>query len=152
MVRIQYWRQMLSVHHKNSDHSGLFFQTFFTNCTHCAHVVNKEFSSHVHYLSRQSVLTVSIQSIYNSAHSVLIIVLYSHICLSWNKKLLRIFSGGSRISPRWGRQPAGMPTCNFAKFFQKFYKNWKNLDRGGGGVQNFTMWIHRYCYLWTKTI
>ena len=131
--------KMLSVHHKNSDYFGfgLSFQTFFTNCTHCAHVVNKEFSSHVHYLSRQSVLTVPIQSIYNSAHSVLIIVLYNHICLSWNKKLLSLFSGGSRISPRWGRQPSGgPPTYSFATFFQQLHEI-ERIWTVGGGVQNF---------------
>ena len=41
-------------------------------------------------------------------------------------------SGGSRISPRRGRQlRRGAPTYDFAKIFPKTAWNWKNLDRGG---------------------
>ena len=34
--------------------------------------------------------------------------------------IMKIYSsGGSRISPRWGDQPSGVPTYDFAKFSQK---------------------------------
>ena len=66
----------------------------------------------------------------------------SYTC--YTKSLARIFkniSGGSRISPRRGRQlpGGGAPTYDFAKNFPKTAWNLKNLDPGGGRVQNFTM-------------
>ena len=50
-------------------------------------------------------------------------------------------SGGSRISPRRGRQlPRGAPTYDFAKFSQKLHEIERIWTPGGGGrVQNFTM-------------
>ena len=46
-----------------------------------------------------------------------------------------ISSGGSRISPRRGRQlPGGAPTYDFAKISQKTAWKWKNLDPWGGGA------------------
>ena len=47
-------------------------------------------------------------------------------------------SGGSRISPRRGRQLSGeVPTYDFAKFSQKTVWNWKNLGPQGGVHQKF---------------
>ena len=55
-------------------------------------------------------------------------------------------SGGSRISPRRGRQLSkggrGAPTYDFAKFSQKLHdieRIWTPRGGGGARVQNFTM-------------
>ena len=50
-------------------------------------------------------------------------------------------SGGSRISPRRGRQlPSGAPTYDFVKISQKIHEIERIWTPGGGGrVQNFTM-------------
>ena len=56
--------------------------------------------------------------------------------------LTYIVSGGSRISPRRGRQLSrGAPTYDFAKISQKLHEIERNLDPQGRGarVQNFTM-------------
>ena len=57
------------------------------------------------------------------------------------KKIATYFSGGSRISPRRGRQlPGGAPTYDFAKISQKLHEIERIWTPGGGGrVQNFTM-------------
>ena len=44
------------------------------------------------------------------------------------------YSGGSRISPRWGRHPRGGANIRFCQIFPKTVWNWNNLGpRGGGG-------------------
>ena len=43
-----------------------------------------------------------------------------------------LFSDRSRISPRWGRQPSGEPTYNFAKLFQKPHEIERIGTRGEG--------------------
>ena len=59
----------------------------------------------------------------------------------FKKNQIILYSGGSRISPRRGRQlSGGMPTYDFAKFAQKLHeieRIW--TPRGGARVQNFTM-------------
>ena len=55
-----------------------------------------------------------------------------------------IYSGGSRISPRSGRQLSGggggTPTYDFANFSQKLHEIERIWTPGGGArVQNFTM-------------
>ena len=42
-------------------------------------------------------------------------------------------SGGSRISLRWGRNPGGPPTCDFAKFPQILHEIERILTPGLGG-------------------
>ena len=66
----------------------------------------------------------------------------THVC-NW-VLLLMLISGGSRISPRRGRQlPSGgrgAPTYVFAKFSQKLHEIERIWTRGGEArVQNFTM-------------
>ena len=63
----------------------------------------------------------------------------------WDRaELLKVpYSGGSRISPRWERQPSwGHQYTILPKNSQKLHE----IERiwTPGGVQNFTIWI-RYC-------
>ena len=49
-----------------------------------------------------------------------------------------VVSGGSRISPRRGRQlPRGGANIRFCQIFQKTAWNWKNLDPQGGTLPKF---------------
>ena len=52
-----------------------------------------------------------------------------------NARLLTVYHGGFRISPRRGCQlPMGAPTYDFVKISPKTAWNLKNLDTGGRGV------------------
>ena len=59
----------------------------------------------------------------------------------WCNRFISHISGGSRISPRWGRQPYIRRQHTILPKFPKTAWNWKNLDPQGGGdvIRNWTV-------------